>query len=106
MMWTAFADREMPQEYDRDVLACYAVGKDPRVYTQQSCFTIHHDRNIQLDNVDRFPEFTDVVFRIMIPAQCKLQMKHQLAMVDITSGFIYPDLEHIARDLKRGYGLQ
>lgn len=107
MMQTAFVNHEEDwlAEDDRDILACYAVGKDPRVYTQQSCFTIHRDRSVRLDDIDAFPEFENIVFRIAIPADKRDKLKGQLAMVGISSAFVYPDLEHIARDLRRGYGL-
>ena len=101
MMQSAFVPYETEFVKEKDVLACHYVGGDTRMYAQQACFTVHRSSDAQLDG----PDFEEYVHRIVIPAAAKERVRLQLTMLGITTGFVYPDLDHVAQSLRRLAGI-
>lgn len=102
MLQTAFIPHEANDITKlSSILACCSVENDLRMYSQQSCFTIHNTRQHRLDA----DEFKDIVFKLIIPERVRATFLYDLAVFGITEGFVYPDLEHISADLRRDYGI-
>jgi hypothetical protein len=109
VVYTAFrSDSSSERERHRDsVVACYATEHDPRVANQQSAFTVHSSLRA-LEDIDR--EWREanlerpLVQRIIIPASCKPQIVEDLYTCGITHRTVFPDLEHVALDIRRHYG--
>ena len=76
------------------VLACYPIEHDLRVYVQQSAFTLHNTER-------RLEEICDeqMLSRIRIPREVKKKFLEELNLLGITVSYVYPDSEHIAREL-------
>lgn len=47
----------------------------------------------------------DMLYKIIIPCEIKEKLLKDLEILGITESFIYPDLDHISKDIKRIYGL-
>ncbi len=82
------------------ILACASTDRNLRMYSQQSCFTVHN-------SLKRLEDICDdtMLYKIIIPCDKKQYFIESLRALGITQGFIYPDLEHICRDLRDYYGI-
>ena len=78
------------------VIACWAVEYDLRVYVQQSAFTVHDcitPLNKVIGNETWLKQY-------IIPAHIKAEFNHTLKTLGFDISDVYPDLEHIAMELK------
>ncbi len=95
MSWQAGA---LHKDVEDKIIACYPVEYNMRIYTQQSAFTVHNSL-IKLSNL----KVPDLIYRFIIPAGKKEKIYNELKICGITLGNIYPDIEHIAKELKEHY---
>lgn len=101
MLFPAFKGRQSSPHYEDRILACYPVENDLRMFTQHSAFTLH--------NSDRMLEqvpVPDLVKRLIIPHQARERILCELRICGITLSNIFPDIEHIAREIKEKYALE
>lgn len=77
------------------IIACYPVEYNMRVYTQQSAFTVHNT-NRKLININN----PDLLMKFVIPAESKQDILYELKICGITLRNVFPDVEHIAQQLK------
>ena len=82
------------------ILCCYSVEKNLRMYSQQSCFTIHN-------SIRRLEDICDetMLYRMLIPAGRRDYFLESLRSFGITESFVYPDMDHISSDLLRTFDL-
>ena len=100
MIRPAFKKEYQPDnpEVEDKILACYPIEHNMRVYVQQSAFTLHNSTRRIEDIADE-----DMLTRILIPAEAKKRIRKELACLGIGVSHIYPDSEHIARELREKY---
>jgi len=117
ILWPAFriTDYDLPQnaewkKYEDKVIAVYATQKDMRVFNQQSVFTIHNSvktlEQIHEDIAKENKFDTQLLKKIIIPAGKKHDIFNELYSSGITHSVVYPDLEHVAKDVQRLYGIE
>lgn len=82
------------------VLACCNVENDLRMYVQQANFTIH-DCDVPLNNMK---DSNSILKKIIIPSRIKELFSFQLKILGYTERTIYPDVEHIAHELREVFG--
>ncbi|MER7244545.1 FRG domain-containing protein [Kribbella sp. NPDC000426] len=82
------------------VLAAMASETDLRMFVQQGCFTIHAREQGQLDRLHGADDF---LFRLVIPGHAVQQFARQVGICGYRPGDIYPDLEHLASELRGQY---
>lgn len=88
-----------PELVDR-ILAVSSTDNNLRMYSQQANFTVHNSiRRLQ----DICPE--NMLYKIVIPSDRKKYFIDSLRVFGITEGSIYPDLDHISKDLKQYYDI-
>ena len=109
------------QVYDSDdyqplgygcIVACEPVENNLRMYSQQACFTVHDTKRD--GNGYTYPTLTEVAERIeennlgthvtarlIIPSESKRTFRRELGMLGITESFIYPDMDHLSKDIKK-----
>lgn len=77
------------------IAACYPTEADDRVYNQHAAFTVHN-------SLRKLTEFCDeaTLLRITIPHEKKQGLLNELSICGITQSYIYPDLEHLASEIK------
>jgi len=80
------------------IAACYPTEADSRVYNQFAAFTVHN-------SVKRLTDICDssTLFRITIPYEYKKHLLYELSICGITQSYIYPDLDHLANELRDMY---
>jgi hypothetical protein len=106
---TAFR-RNSKSEWERhrdSVVACYATEHDPRVANQQSVFTVHSSLRSLEDIAGEWREAhpeRPLLQKIIIPGECKEEIIRDLYTCGITHRTVFPDLEHVALDIRRYYG--
>lgn len=90
-------DHRFSDLYDK-IAACYPTESDSRVYNQFATFTVHNSSR-------KLVEFCDdlTLMRITIPYQIKKKLLYELSICGITQSYIYPDLEHLAKEIKEWY---
>lgn len=76
------------------IVACYPTEADSRVYNQHAAFTVHNSLRRLVDICDE-----STLLRITIPFQVKEQLRYELSVCGITESYIFPDLEHLAKEL-------
>lgn len=100
MLLPAFKHNHHNHELDDRILACASTDSNLRMYVQQANFTVHNSLRHLEDICDE-----DTLFKIIIPAKRKEYFVKSLRVFGITEASIYPDLEHISRDLKHHYDI-
>ena len=86
-----------------------APSVDERIVNQSALFSVTTDPRTRLDEwlVRNVP---DAVFRIVVPAECKLEFRDRLAQTNITAKSLFPGLDGITAWLceyyRPGTGLQ
>ena len=99
MIYPAFKEYESQVRDVKDkIIACYPVENILRIYTQQSAFTVHNSMK-RLEEM----EVPGMLKKVVIPADCKQAIRRQLEICGVTLHTVYPDPEHIARELKYKY---
>lgn len=99
MLMPAFKDKpKFEDKLEDKIIACHSVKKDLRMYSQQSSFTVHNSQR-KLENIcdDK------TLFKFIIPYFCKEKMYESVDILGISTRFIYPDMEHISRDIIKKY---
>jgi hypothetical protein len=89
----AFSDRVKDE---KRVLGVMATEKDMRMFVQQGCFTIHSDQNALNTRRNHGKYLT----KIMIPATAVRKMAYEIDICGFRIGDIFPDLAHLAQELK------
>lgn len=86
-------------------VALYGSHNSPRIVAQRGVFLMF-GRNVQtVENAyvnGNYP--ADSLRKILIPADTIAQLLHSLVSVGVTDSAIYPDLDGLARELKRHFG--
>lgn len=100
MLLPAFKHNHHNHELDDRILACSSTEHNLRMYSQQANFTVHNSLKKLEDICDE-----DTLFKIIIPHGRKEYFIKSLRVFGITEGSIYPDLEHLSRELKYTYNL-
>lgn len=77
------------------IAACYPTEADGRVYNQLSTFTVHNSSKKLISFCD-----DSTLLCITIPNQMKKRLLYELSVCGITQSYIYPDLEHLANEIK------
>jgi len=80
------------------ILAINAQHFDVRMMMQQSAFTIHGTKNPLND----LPDSEKFLTQFRIPAKAKASLKSTFQMLGVTKSYLFPDLEHLAKDLMSG----
>jgi len=83
-------------------IAFPATYQDQRMIAQRSCFTIHGEdlRPIQEILGESNIDLTECLFEYKIDIQAKNPMLRELSILGISAATIFPDLDHLAKDLK------
>lgn len=88
--------------FDRDehetgqVLAVMASEHDLRMFIQQGCFTVHSDPTALNMRTDSARYLT----KLVIPVEAIRSFAREVEICGFRKGDIYPDLEHLALELK------
>jgi len=104
MDYRSVADMLIPVFNDKvpsngKIIACCSVENDLRMYVQQSTFTIH-GTNEPLNGI--YCE-SDIVRKFIIPSEIKPHLRLQLKMLGFHLNTIFPDIEHVASEIKNYY---
>lgn len=92
MLKPAFTDKNIDNTVENKILACFSTNNDLRMYSQQAAFTIHNSSRKLID-------YNDILYKIIIPYNRINYFKNILKTFGITDSYIFPDLEHIAKDV-------
>jgi len=77
-------------------MAAIARRNSGRMQAQQGVFTISHRENIKIEEVGEDATARDHVWRYIIPAFAKAQMKRDLKLLGFTRFHLFPELDSIA----------
>lgn len=100
MLLPAFKHNHHNHELDDRILACSSTDNNQRMYAQQSSFTVHNSLKRLEDICD-----DETLYKVIIPSDRRHYFIHSLRVFGITESSIYPDLEHISRDLRYSYDI-
>lgn len=100
MLLPAFKDVESPKELRNKIIACHSTENNLRMYSQQANFTVHNSLKKLEDICD-----SDMLYQMIIPADRKEYFWKILQVFGITEGFVYPDPDHISKDLTQLHGI-
>jgi len=78
------------------VLALRPIEDNPRVISQNSVFTIHSDRR----PLNKTKELNKLLIRFRIPGAAKKTLRNDLYKLGIKESSLFPDLDHLASELK------
>lgn len=83
---------------EKKILACFSVSADLRIYSQKSAFTIHGTNTAPLERM-----FNTYLYKLIIPSSRKEYFKDVLNTFGIIESAIFPDYEHISKDIIQKY---
>jgi hypothetical protein len=89
---------ELEYKFIDKIIACHSVEKNLRMYSQQSSFTIHNSNKRLEDICDN-----ETLFKFIIPFSCKQEIYEAVNILGISTSFIYPDMEHVSKDIIQKY---
>ena len=92
----AFSDKDLDSTVTDKILACFSTNNDLRMYSQRAAFTIHNTKNGLIN-------YSNILYKVNISYNKKNYFKNILNTLGITDSFIFPDLEHIAKDILQRY---
>lgn len=98
MLITAFKKTEIEEKFKDKIIACHSVEKNLRMYSQQSSFTVHNSMRRLEDVCDQ-----ETLFKFIIPYAYKRQIYESIRILGISTHFIYPDMEHVSKDIVNKY---
>lgn len=100
MLLPAFKHNHHNHELDGKILACSSTDNNMRMYAQQSNFTVHN-------SLDRMEDICseEMLYKIIIPKECKRYFIKSLRVFGISESSIYPDLDHISGDIRHMYDI-
>lgn len=99
MLISAFKSNvEIEDKYADKIIACHSVEKNLRMYSQQSAFTVHNSKKRLEDICD-----SETLFKFVIPYKYKQEIYESISILGISTSFIYPDMEHVSKDIIRKY---
>ena len=95
MLESAFkSNSNVGSEFADKIIACRSVTKDLRMYSQQSGFTVHNSKKKLEDICNQ-----DTLFKFVIPCKYKKEIFENVNILGISTRFIYPDMDHITKDI-------
>lgn len=86
-------------------VALYGAHNSPRIVAQQGVFTIFGQNTIPMEQVygqEKFP--TDCLVRVTLKISVIKKMRISLLNHGVTESVVFPDLEGLAREIKRTFG--
>lgn len=99
MLLPAFKENTIIEDkFKNKIIACHSVEKDLRMYSQQSSFTVHNSKRRLEDICD-----SETLFKFIIPCKCKEKIYEGVSILGISTSFIYPDMEHVSKDIIKKY---
>jgi hypothetical protein len=99
MLAPAFTNAAVAEEAKSEARAAMAAEKDPRMFVQQGCFTIHSD-GVRLNKREGHSRYLSC---IEIPKECVREMAKDIDVCGFRKGDMFPDLEHLADELRAKY---
>ncbi|MCY1075095.1 FRG domain-containing protein [Archangium lansingense] len=104
----------MPRSENVDVdlipnepVALYGTHNSPRIVAQRGAFTVFGKEVTPMEESHaRIKAHSDVLTRVVIPSGTILSLRSSLAKIGITDSVIFPDLDGLAKELKRYSGFQ
>lgn len=99
MLVRAFKNNALIDDIFEDkIMACISTENDLRMYSQQATFTVHNTYRKLTDICD-----SDMLYKLVIPKERRKYFLESLDYLGINQSFIYPDMEHIACEIKKRY---
>lgn len=99
MLKPAFkSNAKIEDKFKDKIIACHSVEKNLRMYSQQSSFTVHNSNKRLEDMCD-----SETLFKFVIPYKYKQDIYESVSILGISTSFIYPDMEHVSKDIIKKY---
>ena len=98
MLLPAFKHNHHNHELDDRILACSSTENNLRMYSQQANFTVHNSLQRLEDICDE-----ETLYKIIIPSERRKYFLDSIRAFGISEMSIYPDLDHISKDLRNIY---
>lgn len=100
MLLPAFKHNHHNPELVDKILAVRSTENNLRMYSQRANFTVHN-------SLKRLQDICDdrTLYKIVIPKDRKQYFIDSLRVFGITESYVYPDLDHISKDLIRYYNI-
>lgn len=88
----------------REPIAIYGSYNSPRIVAQKGVFTMFGNSLTPMETIFEQGNFSqDCLTRLIIPSQAIGQLLRQLTGIGITDSVVFPDLEGLAREIKRHF---
>jgi hypothetical protein len=94
--------------HSKKPVAMYGSYNSPRIVAQRGAFTVFGSDISPMEEVKTHtPGITDdVLAKLTIPGDKVQQLAKSLAAIGYTDSVVFPDLDGLAREIKRGYGFE
>lgn len=88
-----------------DPIAIYGSYNSARIVAQRGAFTMFGTSTASMEETFRDKDFPqDCLFKLVIPSDAIGDLLNKLNEIGLTDSVVFPDLEGLAREIKRHYG--
>ena len=94
--------------HSKKPVAMYGSYNSPRIVAQRGAFTVFGSDILPMESVkDQLPNISDdILSKIIIPGDKVQHMSKSLTAIGYTDSVVFPDLDGLAREIKRGFGFE
>jgi len=94
--------------HSKKPIAMYGSYNSPRIVAQRGAFTVFGSDISPMETVKQENQkiTSDILSKITIPSAKVKQISKSLAAIGYTDSVVFPDLDGLAREIKRGYGFE
>lgn len=91
--------KELKNNSNEKIMAVFPTSNDLRIYAQRSAFTIHDTEKTIYEVCNN-----KYIYKIVIPKENKNYFRNILKTMDFTESLLFPDIEHIAKNVIDRHG--
>jgi hypothetical protein len=92
---------------NREAVALYGIHNSPRIVAQRGAFTIFGQNTAPMENVYVSASFLkDCLIKVILPRDSLPVLTRSVVAVGITDSVVWPDLDGLAKEIKRQFGYE
>ena len=90
---------------NNEAVAVYGTHNSPRIVAQRGVFTMFGQNMSPMERVFEDHAFPDnALMKVVVPADSLSELRSSTFAIGITESVVFPDLDGVAREIKRQFG--
>ena len=103
----SFCDLGEHRTMQKDPVALYGVHNSQRIVAQRGVFTVFGKGHAPMEDICVHPDYGgDVLVKVVVPKDSIATLRQELLGYGVTESVVYPDLDGLAKEIKRQFGYE